>query len=142
MHSIGTELQNLEVLYDRLEIGLEQQYQHLRLSRFPDAAEDNEAAQLAEQMQKAEKQLAWLVRPRDPNLELTSPERSQFTARAAQMQKRAHHLLALIERNAAQYRELQRASQDALHELQVGGQFLQSVRGYRENQPRFLDARQ
>jgi hypothetical protein len=142
MHSIDTELQNLEVLYDRLEIGLEKQYQHLSLSRFPDAAEDNEASQLAEEMQKAEKQLARLVRPRDPDSAPASPEPSRFTARAAQLQKRAHHLLALIERNAAQCRELQRASQDALHELQVGGQFLQSVRGYRENQPRFLDARQ
>jgi hypothetical protein len=142
MPAIDTELHNLEGLYDRLEIGLEKQYQHLRLSDFPDAAEDIEAAQLAEQMQKAETQLAWLVRARDPDSKPSSPEGIGITARAAQLQKRAHHLLALIERNAAQCRELQRASQDALRELQVGGQFLQSVRGYRENQPRFLDARQ
>jgi hypothetical protein len=142
MHAIDTELRNLEALCDRLEVGLEKQYQHLRSHRFPDAAESNEAALLAGQMQKAEKRLAWLVRPHGPDSTPASPERSQSPARAAQLQKRAHHLLALIERNAAQCRELQRASQDALRELQVGGQFLQSVRGFRENQPRLLDARQ
>ncbi len=35
MHVIDTELQKLEALYDRLEIVLEQQYQHLRLSHLP-----------------------------------------------------------------------------------------------------------
>jgi len=139
MHAIDTELQNLEALCDRLEVSLEAQYQHLRLRRFPDAAEDSRAALLVEQMQKAEKQLA---RQHEPNSKPASPERSQFSPRAAQLQKRAHHLLALIERNAAQCCELRRASQDALRELQVGGQFLQSVRGHRENPPRFLDTRQ
>jgi len=142
MHAIDTELQDLEALCDRLEVSLEIQYQHLSLRRFPDAAENNRATLLVEQMQKAEKQLARLLQQHEPNSKPASPERSPFSARAAQLQNRAHHLLALIERNAAQCCELQRASQDALRELQVGGQFLQSVRGFRENPPRFLDTRQ
>jgi len=142
MHALDTELQNLETLCDRLEVSLEIQYQHLRSRRFPDTAENHEAALLAEHLQKAEKQLARLLRQHPPDSMPASAERSRFRARSAQMQKRARHLLALIERNAAQCRELRRASLEALRELQVGGKFLQSVRGYRENQPRFFDARQ
>jgi len=142
MHAIDEELQHLEVVCNRLEIGLEKQYQRLKLGLFPDAADDGETARLAEHLRSAEDQFARLLRSRDDDSMLPAPEGSQTAARAPRMRMHALQLLALIERNAALCHELQRVSRDALRELQAGGQFLQSVRDCRENRPRYLDARQ
>lgn len=131
MNTPDAGLKDLEALYNALEGQLETQYRNLLEHRLPNPAQETEAARIGGQILKAESFLADLMH---------STPSGAGTVPVAPMQTRIHHLLEIIERNAAQCRQLQREAQSALQELQRGGQFLQSVRGYRENQPMFLDA--
>jgi len=108
--------------------------------RFPDSVEDADATRLSGRIRETEAQIAQLLQARQ-QIAPPSAERNTDHRRADLLRGRMHHLLEIIERNAAQCRQLQREAQDALRELQRGGQFLQGVRGYRENQPKFLDSR-
>jgi hypothetical protein len=142
MNSIASELQCLEELYESLEMRLEKQYQNLRLNFDSDPAEEAGTARLVEQVLAAEKRFSRLAQITGASLDPSAPENCEVRPRAAHLQQQAHRLLELVERNAAQCRQLQHSARSALQELQVGGQFLQSVRGCRENQPKFLDAHQ
>jgi hypothetical protein len=139
MNLIDSNLKDLEELYLSLENRLEKQYQDLIARRFPDPAEEAEAARVGGQILAAETRITQLVRATHANAWQPLAGCNADTNRAATLHSRVHHLLEIIERNAAQCRQLQREAQNALQELQRGGQFLQSVRGYRENQPKFLD---
>jgi len=142
MNYLESELHGLEKLYQSLEIRLDKQSQDLLGNCFPEAEEAAEAARLHQQILEAETRLTQLVPVSRDSIPLSVAERGTITACAAALRQRAHHLLEIIERNAAQCRQFQSAAQSGLQELQRGGQFLQSVRGYRENQPKFLDSRQ
>jgi hypothetical protein len=140
MRDITKDLQGLEGLYLALESRLEKQYQDLLAHRFPNSDEEREAAALERRILEAEKHLARLSSTGGMDALALRAQRSAITACAASLKKRAQHLLELLGRNAAQCVQLQSAAQAGLRELQRGGQFLQSVRGYRENQPKFLDS--
>jgi hypothetical protein len=140
MHDITKDLQDLEELYLALESRLEKQYQDLLAHRFPSSDEDREAAALERHILEAEKHLARLSSTSGIDALASRTERSANAACVASLKKRAQHLLELLGRNAAQCVQLQSAAQAGLQELRRGGQFLQSVRGYRENQPKFLDS--
>jgi hypothetical protein len=137
MHPIDPCLKDLEELYLALENRLEKQYRDLRARRFPDPAEEAEAARMGRQILAAETRIAQFLRSQP-----APPVPWCQTDRAVSLRSRIHHLLEIIERNAAQCRQLQREAQSALQELQRGGQFLHCVRGYQENRPKYLDARQ
>jgi hypothetical protein len=142
MHPIDLELQHLEELYDKLEIQLEKQYQDLKARRLPGPDEERQAATLGQQTIAAEKRIACFMRDLEADPETFASCRSKVASRAALLRARARHVLALIERNAAGLGQLRSAARESLRQLHVGGQFLQSVRGYREVRPKFIDARQ
>jgi flagellar hook-associated protein FlgK len=142
MNRIESELQGLESLYHSLEGHLEDQYQDLLSRKLPSPDRERTAADMDGQIRAWEKRLAELVSGGAGNASKTATERTMISARTSSLRERAQHLLELIARNAAQWHQLQSAAQSALQELQRGGQFLQSVGGYRENRPRFVDSRQ
>jgi hypothetical protein len=142
MISIDLEWDGIEALYQAFESRLDKQFQDLLANRFPSAEEESEASRLDGFILEAEKTLTRLASNGCNHALSSCQEEDPFAIRASSLRKRANHLLELIERNAAQCRQLQSAARSALQELQRGGQFLHSVRGYRENQPRFVDSRQ
>jgi hypothetical protein len=140
MTLLTSELENLARLYDSLQFRLDKQFQDFRASRFPEAGEEAEYASLQRQILDAEIRLTRIVYEVGNSPLRTGADRDAIIAQTATLRQHAHHLLEIIERNAAQCRQLQSAAQSGLQELQQGGKFLQSVRGYRENQPKFLDS--
>jgi hypothetical protein len=140
MNRLESELENLARLYESLECRLEKQFRDFAENRFPEAREETEYASLQHNILDAETRLARIVAQVESSLSRTGADRDTITAQAATLRRHAHHLLEIIERNAAQCRQFQSAAQSGLQELLRGGKFLQSVRGYRENQPKFLDS--
>jgi hypothetical protein len=142
MHSIDLELQCLEELYDKLEIQLEEQYQDLKTHRLPGPDGERQAGALNQQTVEAEKRIACVMQELEADPETLASCRSRVASRTALLRARARRLIDLIERNAAGFSQMRSAAQESLRKLHVGGQFLRSVRGYREVQPKFIDARQ
>jgi hypothetical protein len=142
MHPIDLELQCLEELYDKLGIQLEKQYQDLKAHRLPGPDEQRQAGTLDQQTIEAEKRIARVMQELEADPETFASCRSRVASRAALLRARARHLIDLIERNAAGFSQMRSAAQESLRKLHVGGQFLQSMRGYKEVQPKFIDARQ
>ncbi len=130
MHDITKDLRDLEELYRSLEICLEKQYQDLLADKFPASDEGSQASLLEHRMLEAEKNLSRISAC------------VAMSASATCLKARAQTLLDLLGRNAAKCKQLQNAAQAGLRELQRGGEFLQSMRGYRENRPRYLDSHQ
>lgn len=142
MHDITKDLRDLVELYRSLEICLEKQYQDLLAHKFPPSNEGSQASALEHRVLEAEKNLARIVSAGDMNAPGSRTDGGALGESAACLKKRAQFLLNLLGRNAARCTQLQNAAQAGLREIQRGGEFLQSMRGYRENQPRYLDSHQ
>lgn len=140
MHDLTKYFRDLEELYLTLEYRLEKQYQDLLAHRFPDPDEKHEAAALERLILEATRNLARLSAVSGTISGASQADSSIMTSRTTSLAKRAQHLMELIGRNAAQCAEIRDAAQAGLQELQRGGRFLQGMRGYRENQPKFLDS--
>jgi hypothetical protein len=140
MPAFEKDVLNLETLYLELESRLDSQYQDLLAQRFPDSAAEAETANLERRLLEAEKLLS-----RNSSFGNTAslvPETGCVltAADADSLRRQAQHLLELVRRNAAKCIQLQNSARCGLEELQRGERFLQGVRGYRENQPRFFDS--
>jgi hypothetical protein len=142
MNRIESEMQGLELLYHSLECHLEDQYQDLQAHKLTSPDKERAPAAVDGQIRGCEKHLAELVSGGAGNVPMTAEERAMISAYTCRLRERAQHLLELVARNAAQWHQLQSAALSALRELQRGGQFLQSIGGYRENRPKFLDSHQ
>ncbi len=136
------QLQVLEELYRALESHLESQYQHLLAHQLPTSEEEHEAAALEQRILEAEKHLIRLSLMGGTKTFASRGEPGDIAPCTDSLKQQAQRLVELLGRNAAQCAQIQSAAQAGLRELQRGGQFLQSMRGYRENQPKFLDSSQ
>jgi len=139
MEPASSFLRELEGLFDTLELQLEKQR---RESPAPQAAADPAWPALAIRLQEAGRRLAGLAQRRAGQADACDPEAAAVHACADRLRQRLHRLLAMVEGNAAEWRQCRKACRDALQELHAGGQFLQSMRGYREHRPKCLDAHQ
>ncbi len=142
MTPIDSVIQDIEDLCTALESRLEKQHQDLRNHILPEAAEAAAASALLTRVRHAEMHLAGVVQALNAGSAPSSTGLLLSKSRVQFMQKRVQQLLAMLGRNAAQCRQLRQTYQDALNELQLGGQFLQSMRGHGDNRPQFLDAHQ
>ena len=142
MTPIDSVMQDIEDLCTALESRLEKQHQDLRNHILPDAAEAAAASAFLTRVRHAEMHLAGVAQALNAGSAPPPTELLRSKPRVQLMQKRVHQLLAMIGRNAAQCRQLRQTYQDALNEVQLGGQFLQSMRGHGVNRPKFLDAHQ
>jgi hypothetical protein len=142
MPTAEQDLHSLETLYLALELRLERQFQDLLARRFPDAEGEERAASLARRIQEAGKPLARPLPGGNANSLPSAAKGMSTTPGTDSLRKQARHLLELIKRNAALCAQVQDAARCGLQELQRGERFLQGVRGYRENQPRFFDSHQ
>ncbi|MBZ5495460.1 MAG: hypothetical protein LAP85_03585 [Acidobacteriia bacterium] len=141
MNPIDSELQGLERLYDALECRLNQQYRNLETDRPADPDRERLMTDLVQRAEEASRRFVHLARDWQSS-KPSNRNRSEVASRASDLSERARQLLQLIERNIAGFGTLQRTARESLQELKLGEQFLQSVRGYRENRPKFIDARQ
>ncbi len=140
MHDFNEDLRDLEKLYLAMECHLEKQYQELLACRFPDSDERREAAAWECRLLEAEKQLANLSSSAALNESASQSECTITGVSVAALKERAQHLLNLLGRNAARCVQIRNAAETGLQELRRGERFLQGMRGYRENQPKFLDS--
>ncbi len=140
MSCVEKGLQSLETLYLALESHLEAQYQDLLAQRLPDSPGKAEAADLERRLLEAETLLSGSSSHDGMNPVAPDVERVWKTAGVTGLTARVQHLLELVKRNAAQCAQLQSLARKSLQELQRGERYLQSMRGYRENQPRFFDS--
>jgi len=142
MSPVEQDFQNVETLYRALELRLERQYQDLLAHRYNDSDGEAEDAELQRRLLEAEKLLAKSSSLRMVKSVVPATTGPSTVRGAISLRKQAQHLLELVERNVAQCVQLQNAARCGLQELQRGERFLQGVRGYRENQPRFFDSHQ
>jgi hypothetical protein len=127
MNPPDPEVQKLEEIYQSLECRIQE----------PALATDEYLKCIAGlQVDEASRLVASLVRK-------TSRQnaRADRASQIAALCGRIGHILELAEKRAEELRLLQTAACEELRELQTGGQFLQSMQGYRENHPKFVDAR-
>ncbi len=140
MHDTTKDLRDLEELYVFLESRLEKQYQDLLAHRFQASDEECQAAALERRILDAEKHLAKLASAGRMDALASQADVSAVNTHVTSLKNRVRHLLELLGRNAAQCVQIQSAAQAGLRELQRGGQFLRSMKGYRENLPKYLDS--
>jgi len=138
MIPIDSELDALEILYEEVEARLDGQYQSILAGSPPDPVEERKAAGLERRVVEAESRIARLAS--EGGAAVTGS--GQTASRAARLRMRAQHLMDLMERNMAHYRHIRAAACESLRELDRGTRYLDSVREKRENQPKFIDARE
>jgi hypothetical protein len=141
MIALSTEMERLETLYDSLEAWLDTQYQELLAGSPGHSPRNNKSSALDVQSLDAERTLARLIAELDDQPGGRGEE-STLSSRAARMRIRAEELQKLVERNQAEFRRRRDAVRNALQELNMGGQFLSSMREHRHHPPKYLDARQ
>ncbi len=142
MSLMQDELEKLETLCATLETRLESQYRDLS-SVFPATyLLESESYGFDTQLLDAERRLARLISARDMNDRAREVDGTALSVHAALLLKRARRLQELVERNAAEFRQLQDAVRKALRELHVGGQFLGSMRNCGHRSPKYVDALQ
>jgi hypothetical protein len=54
----------------------------------------------------------------------------------------ADRVLELVRKREKEYTRLQRTAHQSLESLEAGSKYFESIAGYRENLPRFIDAHQ
>jgi chromosome segregation ATPase len=142
MNPIETDLQALEELYAWLEAQLETQRRDCDEGRPACLEWEGSSEKLRERIAALEKRIVDSLRDYLGPSRDDSARRSGIRTRVASLHARAGRLLELMEGNSSRFRSVQNEVRASLQTVNSGGRFLQSVRGAREAQPKFIDARQ
>ena len=134
------EIQRAQQLYQDLEARLQSQQKRLR-SRWADPDDAGEIPLIEDiaPILELESRLAHLVRAAStaaPDVARTQALRTCFERLRTQIQR----LLAISLENESILREARTVSHRLIQELNRGAKYIQSVRGPRETQPRFVDS--
>jgi hypothetical protein len=127
MSSIDSQLQRLDEIYKGLEAQL--QKPALATAEYVQCI----SGQPIEDASRIVARLLQTIRRQD----LPSDGTSQISALCA----RLGVILKLAENRAEELRRQQSAAREELRDLHTGGRFLQNIQGYRENHPKYIDAR-